>query len=196
MGRGPDDHTMHPVETHRLFLRPIEDRDLPSFVSLNANPTVMRHFPNVLSPQESRALFDRVKELAQDEGLGLMTVELKDTGALVGFMGLGTPRFLSYFTPCTEIMWRLHQQFWGHGYATEGAKAILKHGLEHWGHHEIFAFTPVKNKASIAVMQKIGMQPHPQHHFTHPSLPNGHPLEQHVLYRAQKAKTTVDDGGA
>ena len=120
---------MHPVETDRLFLRPIEDRDLPSFVSLNANPEVMRYFPSVLTLQESSALFDRIKRLDQDKGLGLMTVELKETGSLLGFIGLGVPQFEAHFTPCTEIMWRLHQQFWGHGYATEGAKAVLRQGF-------------------------------------------------------------------
>ena len=177
---------MHPVETERLLLRPVENRDLPSFVSLNANPLVMRYFPRTLTAQESGAFFEKVKELARDKGLGLMAVELKNTKSIAGFVGLGTPRFEAHFTPCTEIMWRFHQEFWGHGYATEAAKAVLEQGFISCGLDEIVSFTAVHNKASIAVMKKIGMQPHPEPTFSHPRLPDGHPLKRHVLYCAHK----------
>ena len=88
--------------------------------------------------------------------------------------------------PCAlavEIGWRLHPDFWGHGYATEAAGASLHFGFEEAGLKEIVAFATTLNTRSQAVMERIGMRREPDGDFDHPRVPVGSPLRRHVLYR-------------
>jgi RimJ/RimL family protein N-acetyltransferase len=51
---------------------------------------------------------------------------------------------------------------------------------------EIVAFTVPQNVRSRAVMESIGMTRSPADDFDQPSLPEGHPLRRHVLYRVRQ----------
>ena len=57
----------------------------------------------------------------------------------------------------TEVLWSLHPDAWGHGYATEAARAALKLGFETIGLALIFAITKPDNLASQAVMKRLGL---------------------------------------
>jgi RimJ/RimL family protein N-acetyltransferase len=87
------------------------------------------------------------------------------------------------FAPAVEIAWRLHPDWWGHGYATEGAVASLQQGFTVGGLPEIVAITTTVNVRSQAVMERIGMTRVLDGDFDHPSVPVGSPLRRHVLYR-------------
>jgi RimJ/RimL family protein N-acetyltransferase len=87
--------------------------------------------------------------------------------------------------PAVEVAWRLHPDHWGHGYATEGARAALGYGFGPAGLDEIIAFTTTLNVRSQAVMERIGMARDPGADFDHPRVPEGDPLRRHVLYRAR-----------
>ena len=82
-----------------------------------------------------------------------------------------------------EIGWRLGADHWGHGYATEGARAALAFAFEVLGLEEIVSFTVPANARSRRVMERIGMTHAPADDFDHPLVPAGHPLRRHVLYR-------------
>ena len=85
--------------------------------------------------------------------------------------------------PCVEVGWRLAADCWGRGYATEAAGAALAFGFETLELNEIVSFTVAANMRSRRVMERIEMQHNPADDFDHPSLPAGHPLRRHVLYR-------------
>ena len=89
--------------------------------------------------------------------------------------------------PCVEVGWRLAVAHWGRGYATEGARAALDYGFDQVGLREIVSFTTVGNHRSRRVMERLGMHRAPEEDFMHPSLPEGHPLRPHVLYRLSAA---------
>jgi RimJ/RimL family protein N-acetyltransferase len=89
-----------------------------------------------------------------------------------------------------EIGWRLHPDFWGHGYATEAAAASLRFGFDEVGLNEIVAFTTTLNTRSQAVMARIGMRRDVAGDFDHPSVPVDSPLRRHVLYRASAGAAT------
>jgi RimJ/RimL family protein N-acetyltransferase len=122
-------------------------------------------------------------ELAE-RGFGLWAVEVPGVAPFIGFTGLSVPHFEAPFTPCVEIGWRLAREHWGCGYAPEAARAALSFGFERLGLAEIVAFTAAGNARSRRVMEKIGMTHDPADDFEHPSLPAGHRLRRHVLYRA------------
>ena len=175
------------VTTERLILRRWRESDLGPFAALNADPCVMEFFPSVLSEEESDALITCIENHFQKYGYGLCAVEMRRSGALLGFIGLNVPAFESHFTPCVEIGWRLAPNCWGQGLATEGARAIVQFGFETVGLGEIVSFTVPANLRSRRVMEKLGMTHDPVEDFDHPLVPSGHPLRRHVLYRLGRA---------
>ena len=91
--------------------------------------------------------------------------------------------------PAVEIGWRLAAEHWGHGYATEAARAVLAFGFERLGLPEIVSFTTTANVRSRRVMEKLGMRHSPDDDFMHPLIPDGHPLRPHVLYRLRERRS-------
>jgi ribosomal-protein-alanine N-acetyltransferase len=174
---------MEPLTSERIRLRRWRDEDRAPFAAMNADPRVMEFFSGTLSRAESDALVDRIEAGHRERGFGLWAIEVAGAAAFVGFTGLSVPRFEARFTPCVEIGWRLAVEHWGKGYATEAARLALAHGFGTVGLEEIVAFTAAGNLRSRAVMERLGMQRDPADDFDHPSLPSGHRLRRHVLYR-------------
>ena len=81
---------------------------------------------------------------------------------------LNVPGFEAHFTPCVEIGWRLAHEYWGNGYAPEGAMAFLDYGFNELGLREIVSFTSENNLNSRKVMEKMGMIHHSEEDFDHP----------------------------
>jgi len=176
------------LETDRLLLRAWSDDDLDAFAAMCSDPEVMRHFPNVLTREQSEQLVSRARDKRQKDGFCVSPVEVKSTGEFVGFVGLSRPAYNAPlpFDPCVEIGWRLKRSAWGQGYAGEAARAWLRFGFETIGLSEIVAFTIPANVASRKVMERIGMRRDADGDFLHPNLPQDHPMARHVLYRLDK----------
>jgi RimJ/RimL family protein N-acetyltransferase len=171
------------VTTDRLTLRGWRDDDEPRVLALSTDPEVMRHFPRHATAAEAYELVSRHRALLVAGRPGLFAVETREEQTFLGFVGLAEPRFEASFTPCVEIGWRLVRSAWGHGYATEAARAVLRHGFETLRLPEILSFTATVNLPSIAVMRRLGMHTDPGEDFDHPAVPAGHPVRRHVLYR-------------
>ena len=122
----------------------------------------------------------------ESTSLGFWAASLIETGEFIGMIGLEDVYFKAHFTPAVEIGWRLAFDYWGKGYATEGAQAALQYGFESLNLNEIVSFTTLENMRSRHVMKKIGMHHDPKDDFDHPKLPEGHPLRRHMLYRLNK----------
>jgi RimJ/RimL family protein N-acetyltransferase len=176
------------LRTDRLLLRWWLPDDREPFARLNTDPRVMEFLPRALPRQESDALADRIEAHFQAHGFGFWALEIPGITRFAGFVGLGTPRFETAFSPCTEIGWRLASDYWNHGYATEGARAALAFGFHALNLEEIVSFTVPANVRSRRVMEKIGMTRSADEDFDHPLLPDGHPLRRHVLYRLVRAR--------
>lgn len=170
------------LSTPRLRLRQWRESDLAPFAALNADPRVMEFFPATLARGESDAQAWRMQALIAERGWGFWAVEAPGVSGFIGFVGLHVPSPELPCSPCVEVGWRLAADFWGHGYASEAARAALEFGFRRLGLAEIVAFTAAGNRRSRAVMARLGMQ-HRGECFDHPALPPGHPLRPHVLYR-------------
>lgn len=173
------------LSTDRLRLRRWIPSDLEPFAGMNADPLVMEHFPSVLSRDESEAIVARIEAEFDQKGFGLWAVEIPGIAPFIGFVGLAVPGFQEHFTPCVEICWRIPAAYWNRGYASEAARVILTFGFKTLKLNEIVSFTATQNLPSRRVMEKIGMVHDPAEDFEHPSLPMGHHLRRHVLYRIQ-----------
>lgn len=172
-------------ESERLGFRRWKDEDKPAFAKMNCNKEVMRYFPKALTRDESDSFINKINKQFIEYGYGLWAVEIKSSKTFIGFIGFYTAAFEAYFTPCIEIGWRLDNEFWNRGYATEGAKACLEYGFNQLGMQEIYSFTAQINKPSINVMKKIGMVQVDS--FEHPRIETNHPLRPHVLFKIDKS---------
>ena len=177
------------LRTDRLRLRRWLPADLAPFAALNADPRVNEYLPTVLSREQSDAFVARAEAHFDQHGFGLWAVEIRDVASFAGFVGLSTPRFEAHFTPSVEIGWRFGAEHWGHGYATEGARAVLAFGFDVVRLEEIVSITVPANVRSRHVMEKIGMTYNPADDFDHPLLHEGHPLRRHVLYRKARRES-------
>lgn len=187
--------TVH-IETDRLFLRDWADADAAPFAVINADPAVMEFFTKALDRAASDAFLARIREDLGRDGYGLYAVEVKDTGAFVGFTGLARPAFAAPFMPAIEIGWRLARRAWGQGFASEAAGAVIDHAFGSVGLAALVSFTAEWNRRSRSVMEKIGMTHDPAGDFIHPGLPAGHKLARQVLYRIARARWLATAPGA
>ena len=174
------------IRTERLLMRRWRDTDRVPFAALNADPEVMRYFPEPLDRAASDALVGRIRDHFDRHGFGPWVVEIPGVTDCAGFVGLMVPAFEAHFTPCIEIGWRLARPFWGHGYATEAARAALDYAFTVLKADEVVAMTVPANRLSRSVMERLGMAYDPVGDFDHPNLPAGHALERHVLYRKRR----------
>jgi RimJ/RimL family protein N-acetyltransferase len=171
------------LRTARLLLRRWRPSDRDPFRALNADPRVMEFFPALMTAEASDAGIARIERHFEAHGFGLYAVEVVETGAFAGFIGLNVPSFDAPFMPAVEIGWRLAYEQWGRGLATEGAHAVIRHAFSALGLASLVSFTTVANIRSRRVMEKLGMVHDAEGGFEHPSLPLLHPLRPHVLYR-------------
>ena len=170
------------IRTARLHLRQIQDVDLPEFAAMNADPEVMEFFPGVWTEAECAVALAKIRQAFSSRGFGVYAVEAD--GEFAGIVGLWVPEFEAAFTPCVEILWRLARPFWGRGYASEAAKAVMDLAFERLALTEVLAFTVAGNERSMRVMEKIGMRRDFAGDFDHPLVVEEH-LKRHVLFRVR-----------
>jgi RimJ/RimL family protein N-acetyltransferase len=175
------------VRTARLLLRQWRDSDREPYAFLSADPQVMRFFAGTQSRQTSDRNIDVWQAEITERGWSNWAVEVVESGAFVGFIGLSVPKRALPFMPCVEVGYRLARKYWGHGYASEGARAALDVGFKKLGLAEIVSFTAIMNLPSRAVMQRIGMI-NANEDFDHPALPEGNELRRHCLYRISRER--------
>ncbi|MGQ0846873.1 MAG: GNAT family N-acetyltransferase [Sporichthyaceae bacterium] len=172
------------LRTDRLHLRGWRPADRVAFADLNADPAVMEFMARgPLKRWESDAFADRIEAEWAERGYGLWAVEVVGGPEFVGYVGLHAAEFDAPFTPTVEVGWRLASEHWGHGYATEAARAALAWGCGERALPEVLSFTAAINRRSRSVMERIGLRYVPGGDFDHPAVPEGHPVRPHVLYR-------------
>ena len=171
------------IETERLLLRQWRGEDLGQLADMNRDPKVMELIGPILSEDQSKAMMERARKSWHELGYGRFAVELLETGSVIGFIGLASARINAHFTPAVEIGWRLSTQYWGSGYATEGASAVTDYAFTNLGLTQIVSFTSTRNLRSRRVMEKIGFLRDPIDDFEHPNLSLDEQLRPCVLYR-------------
>lgn len=176
------------LRTERLLLRRWRASDLDPFAALNSDPRVMEYFPALKSHEESVAAIKRYEAHFNRYSYGFWAVEIMGAADFAGFIGICNNRFDPQSPLFVEIGWRLAVEHWGHGYATEGARAALKFGFDQVHFDEIVSFTAVDNRRSRRVMEKLGMTHDSADDFDHPGVPVGHPVRRHVFYRISRTR--------
>jgi RimJ/RimL family protein N-acetyltransferase len=157
------------TETDRLRLeRWDQAAHGPGLAAVNEHPDVSRFLGGgrAISRAESDELSTRIQTHWETYGFGLWAALRKDTGAMIGVIGLCHPLWFPAMVDRVEVGWRLGRDAWGAGFATEGASEALRHGFETLGLTEIVAFVHPDNQRSLAVCERLRMVeeaevPHP-----------------------------------
>ncbi|MFI1771442.1 GNAT family N-acetyltransferase [Thalassobellus citreus] len=87
-------------------------------------------------------------------GLGRWAVINKENNEFLGWCGLKFSEELNEY----DIGFRFFKKHWNKGYATESAKSCVEYGLNKLKLHEIVGRAMTENKASIRVLEKIGLE--------------------------------------
>ena len=163
------------VETERLILRPFQSSDLDTYAKWLSDERVMGR----MGDGSIRNYAEAWNNLAWVCGhwtlrkFGPWAVEEKHTRRLIGRIGLFYPEGW----PDVELIWLLDPQFWGLGYATEGARASAQFALEQLRLPHVISLIRPDNTNSIAVAKRLGMAFESEH--TH----NRQTYQKYVLNR-------------
>lgn len=149
------------LETQHLILRPFIPNDLDELYSVLNQPEVWQYDPG------------RPRSFAQTEhtlnfwindyerhGFGRLAVIEKDTGKLIGYCGL---QWLLldhgiFKSPEVELFYALSPEYWGKGYMTEAAEAVVHFAFEQLKLKRVVSTAVGPNHRSLGVMKRIGMR--------------------------------------
>lgn len=171
------------IQTPRLRLRRLVEDDLDTLAAIYADPEVMRYIRDgtVRDRRQTAEHLARISQSWQELGFGLLGVEVRETGQLAGWAGLAVPEFLPEVMPAVEIGWRLARPYWGLGFATEAARAVLQFAFADRGMDRLVSIRHVDNRASGRVMEKLGMRLDRRTQVP----PEGRPVAVHALTREE-----------
>ncbi|MDY7536700.1 GNAT family N-acetyltransferase [Undibacterium sp. RTI2.2] len=145
------------LTTQRLRLEPLNDDHLDGLFRLNSDPEVMRYITGKPETREETiAMIERIKVRWIEFGFSWWSfIELK-TNELIG---AGCIQYLGR-DPANplEIGWRLRQDKWGQGFASEAAQRMAEFAFDQIGGDSLFAICDQDNVGSANVMKKLGMQ--------------------------------------
>ena len=149
------------IASDRLVLRVPEPADLAWQIAQLNSPTVMR---NLGGPREESAITDSFasnRSALIGGDLGFWTVTLRETSEPIGkcgFSPIDTPAAPAQIRGSAQVGWTLAEPYWGHGYASEAARAAIAHGFAALGLPVIWSQTSSSNEASTKVMARLGFE--------------------------------------
>lgn len=148
------------VRTERLLLRGWRPQDREPFAAMNEDPEVMRYIGSGVLPRvASDGMRARLRREWVRAGHGLWALEPAGGGELLGFCGLTRPAWGGTAVQAElEVGWRLRREAWGHGYATEAARAALDAAFGPLGLERVICLIHPDNERSLAVAERLGMR--------------------------------------
>ena len=147
-----------PLETERLRIRPYRDEDAAALHEVFGSPEVMRWTPSPPSKDVAETAQRLARTMAftgrQPPGMGLWALELKGSSDFLGQVGIFPVEGKG---PEIEVAYELAPRVWGHGYATEAARALVDYGFGELDLRRIVALILPDNARSRNVASKCGM---------------------------------------
>ena len=134
-------------------MREFDNSDYLDFFNLNSDPEVLKYTGDspFLSLSDAQYFLSNYSDY-RINGFGRWAVISKDSGNFLGWCGLKLNE-----EELIDLGFRFFQREWGKGYATESANATLNYGFSKLDLDEIIGRSSAANKASISVLEKIGM---------------------------------------
>ncbi|MEH1943754.1 MAG: GNAT family N-acetyltransferase [Nostoc sp.] len=145
------------LETDRLLMREFVEADWQAVFAYQSDPFYLRYNYWTHRTQKDVCEFVQmfiVQQKEQPRTKFQLAIVLKEENQLIGNCGI---RINDLEMREANIGYELNTKYWGQGYATEAAHAILKFGFEELGMHRIWSWCVAENIASVRVLEKIGM---------------------------------------
>lgn len=133
------------IETERLFIRYFEESDCGDLFEYLSKEDVVRYEPYNTYTYEEAVL--EAKRRAEDKNF--YAIELK-TGKVIGNLYLAKGDFDTW-----EIGYVLNSDFWGNGYASESATALISYAFKNWGMRRIIAMCNPLNEPSWKLLERL-----------------------------------------
>lgn len=131
--------------------------DVDALLAIFADPVAMEHFPAVWTRDMVVAFVARNQERYARDGHSLWAVLRKDTGELIGDCGLARQELPT--GPEIEVGYHFRRDQWGKGFATEAARACLRHGFEVLRAGRLISLIRPENHPSRRVAERNGLRP-------------------------------------
>jgi RimJ/RimL family protein N-acetyltransferase len=145
------------LTTERLRLRPLTLADAPEVQRLAGERDIAATTASIPHPYPDGAAEAWIEtqpgRFARGAGVAFAVTRRAD-GALLGVVGLEINSPMQR----AELGYWIGKPYWGVGYGTEAAAAVVRFGLSDLGLRRVFAYHFSANPASGRVMQKIGMR--------------------------------------
>ncbi len=141
------------LETKRLKIRAYSEADIPELLPLIGTREVAATTLRIAHPyteQDARAFL----ELAKEPGKMWLAITLLSDGRQIGGIGMRMEEQHRH----AELGYWLGVDYWGHGYATEAGREMIRYGFEELDLHRIFATHFAHNPASGNILRKLGMR--------------------------------------
>ena len=144
------------LETERLRLRQFCESDLDAYARITGDAETMRFIARgqAYDRDEAWRSLGYLRGHWQIRGYGLWAAEEKQSGALIGRIGLYRPEGW----PGLEVGWLVARERWGEGFATEGALAALEYAFAVLRVPRAISAIAPENTASIRVAEKLGLR--------------------------------------
>jgi len=149
--------------TERLKFKLMNEHDWQQLYELDQDPAVMQFLTRGVPTTKKQIREEGIPRMLAyrnaKKGWGLWSVTTKDTNTFIGWVLLRPMDFFSEQPNFSdiEIGWRFKQISWGHGYATEAARALCAELTKQPDVNYISASALADNISSIKVMKKLGL---------------------------------------
>ena len=149
------------IETERLILREILPSDREAMFLLDSDPEVHRYLGGepVTDIRQIDEVIRFIRQQYVENGIGRWAVLDKQTGIFIGWAGLKwVTEPMNAHNHYYDLGYRLIKGYWGSGYATEAARAVLDYAFRTIGTDAVYALTECGNTASDRVLLKSGFR--------------------------------------
>jgi RimJ/RimL family protein N-acetyltransferase len=145
------------LETDRLRLRPLREDDLDAFHAVVGDPHSMRFYLKPFTREMAREWIERVLLRYERDGVGLLAVEEKATGELIGDCGPMLMEVDGEHLP--ELGWHIRADRQGIGFATEAGAACRDRAWDALDADRLISLVRPANVASWSVARRLGFTP-------------------------------------
>jgi len=143
------------IDTKRLTLRKMKEDDAVAFLDIFSDPEAMKYFGVIFDrPRMDKWVRDNLDH-EEKYGFSLLSVVLKEDGEVIGDCGLETDEINGQ--TIVGMGFDFRRKYWGNGYATEAARAVLEYGFTEFDFDKISGWIDPENAPSQRVAERIGM---------------------------------------
>lgn len=146
------------LETEHLIIRPPEITDVINAYELRTDEKTNTYIGGVTTFDFDtyKARYEQFCKNFDHSKPYIYSITLKESGEYIGYCGI---QYCSVMEEM-ELLYGIHSRFWGNGYVSEAAKAVLTYVLEEFKSIDLYAAVNPKNRASEKILNLIGFEFH------------------------------------